>query len=67
MEKQDREDCVAWLMKNDERLNGIDLDVMQVSKHLQGKTFKEIRNILVKVTKGDRSQVTNEIVNNRLG
>ena len=54
-------------MKNDERLNGIDLDVIQVSKHLQGKTFKEIRNILVKVTKGDRSQVTNEIVNNRLG
>lgn len=67
MEKQDREDCVAWVMKNDERLNGIDLDVIQVSKHLQGKTFKEIRNILVKVTKGDRLQVTNELVNKRLG
>ena len=66
MEKQDRESCVAWLMKNDERLNGIDLDVIQVSKHLQGKTFKEIRNILVKVTKGDKSQVTNELVYKRL-
>jgi SpoVK/Ycf46/Vps4 family AAA+-type ATPase len=42
------------------------VDTVQVAKHLQGKTFKEIRNTLVKVTKGDRSQLNEEIVYKRL-
>jgi len=67
MEKQDRERCVEWLLRNDERLKGIEVDVVQVAKHLQGKTFKEIRNTLVKVTRGDRQSLTDEIIYKRLG
>jgi hypothetical protein len=67
MEKQDRERCVEWLPRNDERLKGIEVDVVQVAKHLQGKTFKEIRNTLVKVTRGDRQSLTDEIIYKRLG
>ena len=70
-EKLDRETIVTWLLKNDEtvkRQSDRNLDVASMAKFLQGKNFKEIRSILVKVTKstGQQEEITNEIVQKRL-
>lgn len=67
MEKGDRERCIEWLIKTEGKLRGFEIDVSQVAKHLQGKTFKEIRSTLLKVTRGDRESLTNELINKRLG
>jgi hypothetical protein len=67
MEKGDRERSIEWLIKTEGKLRGFEIDVPQVAKHLQGKTFKEIRSTLLKVTRGDRDSLTNELINKRLG
>jgi len=66
MEKMDRETCLTWLIKNDPKLRGVDVNIKEVAKHLQGKTFKEIRNTLIKVTRGDREGLTQEIIEKRI-
>jgi energy-coupling factor transporter ATP-binding protein EcfA2 len=67
MEKGDRERCIEWLMQAEGKLRGIKVDVLQVAKQLQGKTIKEIRNTLIKVTRGDRESLTSELIDKRLG
>ena len=57
-EKQDREEIIRWLLENDEKLATLgeeasrSLDAEAIGKYLQGKCFKEIRSILVKITRG---------------
>lgn len=58
-EKQEREAIIKWLLDKDQRLmqqipDDIrqDIDVVSIAKYLQGKCFKEIRSILLKVTSG---------------
>ena len=49
-EKHDRELIISALMNTQGDL------VTQVAKYLQGKTFKEIKNIVYKVTKGGKDR-----------
>lgn len=66
MEKADRELCIKWLLNNEPKLRGIDLNITDVAKHLQGKTFKEIRNTLIKVLRGARDNLNQEGIEKRL-
>jgi hypothetical protein len=55
-EKAERERIIEWIIENDEKLQGLEVSVPEIAKYLQGKSIKEIKNILIKVLGGRENQ-----------
>eukprot|EP00347_Sterkiella_histriomuscorum_P006220 403353605 len=73
LKRGDRENLIQWLLTNDKKLKLSDEEFLrqikmgEISKYMQGKTIKEIRNIMIKVMKTKHGQdITNEIITKRL-